>query len=300
MATVVVTGSEGLVGTALMHALRGAGYAVRGLDLRAAGAARGDTRVTADVARAIEGADGVVHLAAVSRVVWGERDPDGCWATNVGGTDNVVAACARAPGAPWLVFVSSREVYGQATRLPVDEDAPLVPMNVYGRSKVEGERRVDSARSVGHRTAIVRLANVYGSVVDHADRVVPAFARAALAGRTLRVDGAEHTFDFTYIDDAVDGLMRVVERVSVGAVLPPVHLLPGRAVTLGELAALAIELAGTQAQIVAAPPRSYDVARFVGDPRRAERLLGGWRAKVPVREGLGRLIAAYRAAAGAP
>lgn len=294
MPTIVVTGSEGLVGTALACTLRQAGYTVSGLDLRGEGPSRGDTRVPADIARVMEDADGVVHLAAVSRVVWGERDPELCWATNVAGTKNIIAACARAARAPWLVFVSSREVYGQAANLPVAEDAPLAPMNVYGRSKVEGERLVDDARRTGLRTSIVRLANVYGSVADHADRVVPAFARAALTGGALRVDGAQHTFDFTHVDDAVEGLRRVVEETRAGRELPPIHLLPGRAVTLGELASMAIELAGTRARVVAGPPRTYDVARFVGDPRRAERLLGGWRAQVALREGLARLIAALR------
>jgi nucleoside-diphosphate-sugar epimerase len=291
MATILVTGSEGLVGSALARRLRADGHHVLGLDLRAHGAEHGDTRRPGDLARALATADGVVHLAAVSRVVWGERDPDACWSTNVDGTANVLDACARHPRRPWVLFASSREVYGQADALPVTEDAPLRPVNVYGRSKVAGEELVIAARARGLRTAVVRLANVYGAVDDHPDRVVPAFARAAVEVGELRVDGPDHVFDFTHLDDVTEGLARLVARLDAGAGdLPPVHLLPGQPVTLGQLAALAIELAGTSARVRLAPPRTYDVSRFYGDPSRAAALLDGWRARVSAREGLGRLI----------
>ncbi len=295
MSSILITGSEGLVGTALSRHLLALGHHVSRLDLRGDGPTHGDTRLPADVARALRGVDGVVHLAAVSRVVWGERDPVGCWQTNVDGTRNVIEACLDNGSSPWVLFASSREVYGQAAHLPVTEDAELIPVNIYGRSKVAGEELVMGARARGLRTAIVRLANVYGSPRDHADRVVPAFARAAASGSDLRVDGPDHTFDFTHIDDAVEGLARLAARLDSGvADLPTVHLLPGCPTTLGELAKLAIELAGTDAAICTAPPRPYDVSQFYGDPTLAETVLGGWRAEVTLRDGLGQLVRAFR------
>ena len=94
----------------------------RGLDLRGDGDERGDVRDPDKVARAIAGCRGVVHLAAVSRVIDGEREPARCESVNVGGL-RVVIEAAQKIGA-WVLFASSREVYGQAT-LPVHEDAPL-------------------------------------------------------------------------------------------------------------------------------------------------------------------------------
>ena len=76
-----------------------AGYQVRGLDLRAAGTEQGDVCNRKDVAKALQGCVGVVHLAAVSRVIDGERDPEKCWRTNVGGTQ-VLLDAARAEVAP--------------------------------------------------------------------------------------------------------------------------------------------------------------------------------------------------------
>ena len=255
------------------------------------------------VRRAAAGCCGIVHLAAVSRVVWGESDPGACRDVNVGGLRNVLAAAAKvrgeSSGRPWIVFASSREVYGQPGRLPVTEDAPLRPINVYGRSKVEGERLVEAARTQGLRAAIVRLSNVYGSTRDHADRVVPAFARSALAGGVLRVEGADHTFDFTHIDDATRGIVAIIDLLADGKTPPPpIHLLTGRPFSLGRLAVLAADLAGTGATIVQAPPRSFDVSRFHGDPARARKLLG-WAPRVELQRSLTRLIHDFRHEPGA-
>ena len=294
---ILITGSSGLVGTALSEALTARNHGVARFDLCAAAAAgRGDVCSESQVAGALQGCRGVVHLAAVSRVLWGESDPDLCWATNVGGTHNVLRAAAASPRRPWVLFASSREVYGEPAALPVVEDAPLSPVNIYGRSKVAGEEAVVGARRQGLRTAVVRLSNVYGRVADHSDRVVPAFARAAARGEPLRVEGAEHTFDFTHIDDVVEGLLRLIACLDDSDALPPpVHLVSERPTTLGELAKLAVELAGTLAPIRTAEPRSYDVCRFVGSGERARALLG-WRARVPLEWGLARLIGQLRQA----
>ena len=297
---VVITGSEGLVGRYLRSALAARGVAVAGLDVLGAGGEKGDVRDACRVAAALAGCHGVVHLAAVSRVVWGERDPQRCRDTNVGGVRNVIEAVERQPHPPWLIFASSREVYGQPERLPAVEDAPLRPVNVYyGRSKVEGERMVREAQRRGLRAATVRLSNVYGATEDHVDRVVPAFARAAVLGNPLRVDGAGHTFDFTHIDDTTRGIVGLADLLANGqGAPPPIQLLTGRPTSLGELAALAVQVAGVRAPVRSAPPRPYDVSHFCGSPARARMLLG-WAPRVGLREGLERLIGDFRHEIGA-
>lgn len=286
---ILITGSEGLVGTALRGALEARGATVVGLDLRGSGSEQGDVCDSGCVTQAVAGCQGVVHLAAVSRVVWGERDPEACWKVNVGGLRNVLEAMEQQSQRPWLVFASSREVYGQADQLPATEDAPLRPVNVYGRSKVQCERLVEMGRVRGLRGAVVRLSNVYGSTRDHADRVVPAFARAAVLGDPLRVEGSSQIFDFTHVDDTTRGLMTLVDLVAGNGQLPPIHLLTGQPVSLGHLAALARELAGNVAPIIEIPPRRFDVARFYGNPTRARRLLG-WSSTIGIRDGLRQLV----------
>ena len=189
-----------------------------------------------------------------------------------------------------MIYASSREVYGQPFSLPATEDAPRAPVNIYGRSKVAAE---DLTASSALQTAIMRFSNVYGWTGDHANRVVPAFARKAADGSPLRVDGSSHTFDFTHVDDTVRGVLAVVDRLQRGDELPPLHFLTGTPTQLGELAAMAVDLAGSSATIHEAPPRSYDVGSFYGDTTRVTKLLG-WQAKVPIRDGLARLIRDFR------
>lgn len=292
---ILVTGSEGLIGSALREALAARGMDVVGLDLLASGEERGDVRDIERVRAAMSGCAGVVHLAAVSRVVWAERDPERCWSTNVDGVRNIVDSAIQT-GRPWVVFASSREVYGQPESLPASEDSPLRPVNVYGRSKVEGERLVLAARDSGVRSGIVRLSNVYGSTRDHADRVIPAFARAAALGRRLRVDGAENTFDFTHVDDTTRGIVAFIDLQMDGAAAPPpVHFVTGTPTSLGELATLAIRLAGSDARVEHAAPRTYDVSRFHGDPTRAREMLR-WTSRIDLQTGLRRLISDFRSA----
>ena len=294
---ILITGSEGLIGRVLRVALEARGAEVVGLDLLRTGREHGDVRSLRRVEDALDGCDGVVHLAAVSRVLWGERDPKGCWSTNAEGLGNVLRALEERKRQPWLLFASSREVYGQPRRLPTTEDTPLLPVNVYGRSKVEGERLTEAARAGGLRAATVRLSNVYGSARDHADRVVPAFARAAVSGSNIRIDGTECTFDFTHIDDTVRGMVGIIDLLEIGETPPPIHLLTGTPTTLRDLAALALDIAGGTSSVVEAPPRSFDVSRFHGDPSRARELLG-WEPRVVLREGLERLVRDLRAELG--
>lgn len=293
-ARILITGSSGLVGSALKSALDARRFEVTGLDIQATGSDFGDVRDIDRVCRTVDRCDGVVHLAAVSRVLWGERDPDLCRATNVGGLRNIIDAIHGQKKSSWLIFASSREVYGQPDTLPVSEDAQLRPLNVYGHSKVTGEQLINSARRMGLRASTVRLSNVYGNTDDHADRVIPAFARGAVMGQPLRVDGAKNTFDFTHIDDTIRGLVALVEHMMRGGdALPPIHFLTGQPTTLQQLAEMAIGIADTGSEIRHAPARTYDVAKFYGDPTRAHELLG-WSPQVTLREGLTRLINDFR------
>jgi UDP-glucose 4-epimerase len=292
LTAILVTGSSGLIGAALSSALEARRYDVRAMDIRKQPPAdkRGDVRDVEQVQDAVSGCRGIIHLAAVSRVAWGERDPQRCQAVNVEGTANVIRAALTGRTRPWIVFASSREVYGEPASLPVSEDHPLRPMNVYARSKARGEELMDQAREAGLATATIRFSNVYGSVHDHSDRVVPAFCRGAATGGELVVCGFEHVFDFTHLEDTVYGLLAIVQALEGGeAGLPPLHLVSGIGTTLGELANLANQAGGLRARITPGPARDYDVSRFVGNPERTHQLLG-WATTVSVEDGVRDLV----------
>lgn len=291
---ILITGSLGLIGTALSQMFEAKGIEIIPFDLLATGKSFGDVRNLIQVQKAMYGCDGVIHLAAISRVLWGEQNPELCWDTNVHGLENVLTVASESETSPWVVFASSREVYGQPESLPVTEECPVCPVNIYGRSKVKGEQLIDAARSNGVRACTIRLSNVFGTTADHADRVVPAFARGAALGETLRIDGADHTFDFTHINDVARGIVLLAEYLLAGKdAPPPIHFVSGQPTTLGELAQQAIGIANNGANIRHAPPRTFDVGKFIGDGSRALDLLG-WAPQVTLQDGLERLIQAFQ------
>ncbi|MGE0197528.1 MAG: NAD-dependent epimerase/dehydratase family protein [Simkaniaceae bacterium] len=295
---VLVTGSEGLIGSSLSIALSRLGITTLGFDnkLEPHHPYYGDILNYEQVTEAINDVEGVVHLAAVSRVVFGEKNPKLCWDTNVEGTKHILEAALASPKKPWVLYASSREVYGQQEELPVKETAPLMPVNIYGDSKIAAEKAVENATQRGLKASVVRFSNVFGSVCDHSDRVIPAFCLAAAHGTRIRIDGKDNLFDFTYIDDVVQGILSFMYQLSQNDdPLPPIHFTMGQATSLGEVAFFAQQASRHLIEIVEAPPRNYDVARFYGDPSRAETLLN-WKPCVGVQEGMRRLIHQYRLA----
>jgi nucleoside-diphosphate-sugar epimerase len=292
MKKILITGHIGLVGRHLKPLLENQGYLVQGFDL-ADGS--GDICQPEQLNKAIADAKGIIHLAAVSRVIWGERDPDLCWRTNAVASEQLLKVALEKSGIkPWVLVASSREVYGDADVLPVHDSALVKPVNVYGRAKAYMEKKALEAREFGLNTAVIRLANVYGCTQDHSDRVLPAFCFNAVRNRDLRVDGCNHLFDFTHITDTARGLALVVEQLEHNERnLPPTHLLPGIGTTLGEAAELATRAAGSRSRILEAPSRRYDVSRFIGDPTQAKKLFA-WQASVTPEQGIKLLVEAFQ------
>lgn len=294
--TILITGISGLIGSAVSNKLLQKGIEVIGLDIASSNKAFiGNICNETQVNKAIQDCDGVIHLAAVSRVIWAQQDPKACWTTNVEGTRNVLKAAIESPKKPWVIFGSSREVYGQQELLPVSEDAGLRPMNIYGHAKVMSEQEMIYARTLGIKTAIARFSNVFGSKEDHETRVVPAFCRGALENKPLIIEGEHHVFDFTYIHDVAAGILKLVDFIieEKKANIPAIHFVGGCGTTLGQLSQLICSQAQSTSTIKVDAPRNFDVARFIGDPRRAIQLLG-WKAETSVQQGVQNLLADFK------
>jgi nucleoside-diphosphate-sugar epimerase len=297
MATILATGSDGLVGRALRPWLVAQGHEVIGLDaaLPSNHPEYGNIVDYAEVAQRCHRVDGIIHLAAVARVRHAEADPAGCWAVNVVGTENVIAAALATARRPWVLVASSREVYGQPAQIPVVESDPIAPINVYGRSKAACEEAALAGRRDGLRVAILRLTNVYGRTDDHPDRVVPSFCRAAARGAAMRVEGSDYVFDFTHVSDVVRGLQATVRLLTAGRDdLAPIHLASGQATRLEDLAQIANAAGGGRSRIEPMDNHAFNVSCFVGDPTRAIEVLG-WTAKIPLRVGVRQLVTEFRA-----
>ncbi len=294
---ILITGSKGLIGHALKSQLQISGFQVIEIDLRypQRHPNHGDVRDLKRLEALSQDCCGIVHLAGVSRVIAGEKNPELCWDMNVNGTHAILAAALKSPSRPWVIYASSREVYGQQILLPVKESALLSPVNVYAKSKIAAENAVLEYRAQGLQTAILRFSNVYGSLNDYEDRVIPAFCKAAALGGTIRIDGSHNVFDFTYIDDVVEGIISAINVLEKGrSDLPAIHFTTGKGTTLLEAATFAKKSSHFKVLFQEMPSRTFDVGRFYGDPSLAFEHLG-WRASVMIEEGINRLVRLFEA-----
>ena len=290
---VLVTGSKGLIGKRLVKKLKNIGFKVKEFDIKFPQnhESHGNILDSRQLFQAVEGCQGVVHLAAVSRVIFGERDPKLCMTTNHFGTKKVIDACRKHNA--WVIFSSSREVYGQQKSLPVFADAKYSPVNVYAESKVKAEEEVLKVRDYIN-TAIVRYSNVYGSIYDYADRVVPAFCRAAVLDKPLILEGCSNTFDFTHLEDSVEGTISVIYKMLEGMPPPPLHFTTGIPTTLLDLSNLVLKCSNRSANnIIEGVPRNFDVGNFYGDTSKTESILG-WKAKVSLQSGIANLVKEFQ------
>lgn len=297
---ILVTGSEGLIGRQLVSRLKQLNIQVDTLDLLGSSQStthyKGDVRNYQLIKDAIRDVDGVIHLAAVSRVRWGFDYPSLCMQVNVQGTLNILEAIRKQHTSPWLVFGSSREVYGNPLISPVNEDAEYRPANVYAVSKVSSELLCKSySENYGISCMSLRFSNVYGSVIDHNDRVIPRFILSALAGIPLRLFGRNHTLDFVHLDDAVTGIYQAACLLddSSDRLYEYIHLVTGIPTSLEELAHLITDASESSSEISPDSAEPYFPTHFFGDTTKARRLLS-FEAKIGIETGINKLISEYR------
>jgi len=275
---ILVTGGAGFIGSHLVERLIASGHGpVRVLDNFHRGRKenlascwdrieflQGDIRDLQFLRGAMKDVEVVFHLAAQSNVLGAVHDIEYSFSTNVIGTFNLLHA-ARDAGARRMVFTSSREVYGDADQLPVQESAPLRPKNAYGASKGAGEAYCQAFGNDGLETVILRLANVYGP--RDQDRVIPLFIENALEGKPLTINGGDQVVDVVWIEMVVDALVRAGFGEHIKG---PVNVASGKGTTIHELATRVLKQTSTQVPLQYVPRNPAEVMGFVADMNRAK------------------------------
>ena len=307
---ILITGGAGFIGSALAVRCAAAGERVRVLDDFSTGrrervsgnplieVSEGDIRDPAAVRGALAGVGRVAHLAALASVPRAELDPETAARVNVEGT-LVVLDEARRAGVAALAYASSCSVYGDAGERPIVESAPLKPRSVYAVTKLAGERHVLLHHRTGGPPAIaLRFFNVYGPG-QPADSpysgVLARFGAQALAGERPEIHGdGGQTRDFVFVADVVDALVLALEKASGEAGGHVFNIGTGRSASVRELWRLVADAAGAERTPTFGPVRAGDMRHASADTSRAAELLG-FRARVPLREGISRLL---RSAAG--
>jgi dTDP-glucose 4,6-dehydratase/UDP-glucose 4-epimerase len=314
--SVLVTGGTGFIGSALVRALVQAGAHVRSLDDDSRGAARrlgalapaverhtGDIRDPQAVARAVAGMDCVCHLAYVNGTENFYAKPELVLDVAIRGMLNVLDAC-RACGVRDLVLASSSEVYQTPPAIPTAEDVPLSVPDVlnprfsYGGGKIACELlAVNYGRNGFDRVTIFRPHNVYGPDMGR-EHVIPQFAlrmdqarraTAPPAAVPFPIQGSgRETRAFVYIDDLVDGVLRVIER---GEHLGIYHIGVDHEVTVAELAREVGRCFGREVEVVPGALLAGSTPRRCPDISRIRAL--GYAPRVSLSEGLEKTVAWY-------
>jgi nucleoside-diphosphate-sugar epimerase len=225
---IVVTGSAGYVGSTLCADLLARGQQVVGVDsLMHGGEAmlgfisnphftflRGDLRDTDVVARAVDGADAVVHLAAIVGDPACKRDPELSRAVNYDASMALIAAAERA-GASRFVFASTCSNYGKMSEGEdsVDETSPLTPLSIYAETKVAVERHLlESEWRPSFVPTVLRLSTVYGLAArPRFDLTVNEFAAELLLRRELTVFGEQFWRPYIHVRDVARGVQAVLD-----------------------------------------------------------------------------------------
>lgn len=304
MATYLVTGGAGFIGSHIVDALLARGNRVRVLDNFSTGRrenlpidvpaleiVEGDITDASTVQRAIRQVDYVLHEAALVSVTQSMSDPAAAHAVNVTGTLNVLMA-ARSAGVKRVVLASSCAVYGDSDDLPLKETGVSNPLSPYAASKRIGEVYCQTFyRAYGVPTVCLRYFNIYGPRQNPAGdyaAVIPKFATRMKAGQPPVIYGdGRQTRDFVHVSDVVRANLLACEcDQAIGQIL---NVASAQRISLLEIVDVINILLGTRLQPKFEPARAGDIRHSLGDCERLMKL--GFRITMTLPAGLKQLIA---------
>ena len=303
MASYLVTGGAGFIGSHLTEELVRRGHRVRVVDNLATGHRRnldhisgidfleGDLADPAVARRAADGMEYVLHQAAIPSVPKSVKDPETSNTANITASLNILVA-ARDAGVKRLVYAGSSSVYGDTPTLPKREDMPTKPLSPYALQKLVAEQYCQMfTRLYGFETVTTRYFNVFGPRQDPGSPysgVISLFSTAILSGRQPVIYGdGEQTRDFTYVANVVDGVLRACEAPrAAGEVM---NVAVGGRISLNELLRQMNAICGTSLKAIYQEPRVGDVRDSQADIAKARELLG-FAPTVSFEEGLRRTL----------
>jgi nucleoside-diphosphate-sugar epimerase len=310
MATYLITGVAGFIGSALARAVLAQGDHVRGIDNLSTGRRENLTEILpridfqqADLLdlqalyEACRGVDYVLHEAAIPSVPKSVLDPLGSNRANLDGTVNVLMA-ARDAKVKRVVYAASSSAYGDTPTLPKREDMAPNPISPYAVAKLASEHYMISFyRCYGLETVCLRYFNIFGPRQDPTSPysgVLAKFITQMLKGEqpTILGDGKQSR-DFTYVDNAVDANLLACKAPGKEVAGCVFNVATGRRVDLNETFQILKKLTGYPGSVNYGPERAGDVKHSLADMSRATKHLG-YTPKVDFEEGLRRTIDWYR------
>ena len=308
----LVTGGAGFIGSHLVECLVAAGQDVVILDDLSSGRRenfaavrrrvsfiRGSVTDLSTCRRAVEGADYVLHQAALTSVQRSVDEPLAAHQVNATGTLNVLLA-ARDARVRRVVYAGSTSAYGNPATLPNSEDHVTRPLSPYAASKLAGEEYCSAFHATfGLETVVLRYFNIFGPRQDPTSQyaaVVPRFVTLALRGErpTIYGDGGQ-TRDFVYVANVVHANL-LASRAPAAQVAGQVFNVGcGRSISVTELWRCIRDLVGVDLEPVYVAGRAGEVRDSLASIDKARDLIG-YQPLVSFEEGLRRTVAHYRLA----
>ncbi|MCR4617418.1 MAG: NAD-dependent 4,6-dehydratase LegB [Lachnospiraceae bacterium] len=309
MKKILVTGSDGFIGSHLTEELVKKGYEVRAfvfynsfntwgwLDtlpkeiMDHVEIFQGDVRDPNGVREAMKGCDAVFHLAALIAIPFSYHSPDAYVDTNIKGTLNVLQA-GRDLGTERTLVTSTSEVYGTAKYVPIDENHPFQGQSPYSATKIGADRIAESFyRSFELPVTIVRPFNTFGPR-QSARAVIPTIITQLLAGKEeIRLGSLTPTRDFNYVKDTANGFISIYE--SDKTIGEEINIATQKEISIGELAQELIRQINPSAKIICDEDRlrpvKSEVNRLLGSNEKIKRLTS-WQQRYTFEQGLSETI----------
>lgn len=247
----------------------------------------GDIREYDNVKRIVKGKDIVFHLAALIAIPYSYLSPMAYVRTNVEGTTNILEAC-RDYDIEKIVHTSTSETYGTALYVPIDEKHPIQGQSPYSASKIAADKMAESFyRSFNLPVAIIRPFNTYGPR-QSARAVIPTIiTQIATGAKEIKLGSLTPTRDFNYVKDIVEAFIKIVESdKAIGQVL---NAGSNFEISIGNLAKTIIKIMDKEVEIICDEqrfrPDKSEVNRLWADNSKIKELTG-WQPKYSLEEGL--------------
>ncbi|MBI4095579.1 MAG: NAD(P)-dependent oxidoreductase [DPANN group archaeon] len=271
---ILITGGLGFIGSHLGDALSAQGNEVINYDLKNGN----DILDLKNLKEKAKGVSGIIHFAAMQRVISGFRKPFEAIEHNIMGLSNVLQVAQE--NNAWVLFGSSKTVYGQPKKLPVKEEDEKNPTNIYSLTKLVSEHILrDFCKNYGLRAAVVRFSTIFGSERDLLDRAIPTFMYKSINNIDLIVEDPERTLDPVFIDDLIPALTNIVGLLakSEKGFFDDFNAVSSQPIKISEIVNAILKVASSRANIIGTkPPRSYDFGAYAGDNSKIQKL--GFRA----------------------
>ena len=247
----------------------------------------------------VRGQDFLFNLAGQTSHLDSMQDPYTDLEINCRAQLSILEACRKHNPGIKIVFASTRQIYGKPEYLPVDEKHLLRPVDVNGINKMAGEWYhilYNNVHNIG--SCSLRLTNTYGPrmrVKDARQTFLGIWIRLLVEGKAFEVWDGEQLRDFTYVDDAVEALLLAAAKEEANG---QVYNLGGDCtISLKALASLLVEVNGGGRFTLRSFPedrKRIDIGDYFADDQRIRKTLD-WNPRVPLREGLAKTLAYYRA-----